>query len=272
LGPDTGEQRISAALRGSPPGLWPFIPAGFPDLSVTADLLARLGELPIRGVEVGIPFSDPIADGPVIQHAFSRALEAGVRVAGVLAMVSRVRPRVPCPILAMISASIVYRLGVERFAREAASAGFDGLIIPDLSLEEAPGVSAAARGAGLAMPMLVAPTTPPQRQRRIAAAASGFLYYVSIQGVTGERDALPADLAANVASLRSAAGLPVLIGFGLSRPAHVAEACRIADGAIVGSAIVRRMIEASRLGGGAAGVVAQTVVFVGELATSEGLV
>jgi len=247
------------------PGLWPFVPAGYPDLSTTRELLLRMADLPIRGVELGFPFSDPIADGPVIQRAFSAALASGLRVADVLTMVAAVRSALPYPILAMVSASIVYRIGLGAFAEQAAVAGLDGLIVPDLSLEEAPGIAAHLRTAGLALSMLVAPTTPSDRQRAIAAVTTGFLYYVSVQGTTGERNHLPADLAVRVASLRAATSLPVLVGFGISRPEQVREVCRVANGAIVGSAIVHRMADMAALSPSLS-VVEPTITLVRELA------
>lgn len=241
---ESGEARIIAALRDRPPGLWPFIPAGYPDPPTTIDLLRRLVGLPIRGVELGIPFSDPIADGPVIQHAFSEALRGGVRVAAILESVARIRAEIEFPLLAMASASIVYRAGVESFSSAARDAGLDGVIVPDLSLEEAPRMAQAARACGLALPMLVAPTTPPDRRRKIAAAASGFLYYVAVQGVTGERSALAGDLAEKLQAMRVESSLPILVGFGVSSAGQVADAAARADGVIVGSAVVRRMIDA----------------------------
>lgn len=223
-----------------------------------------MADLPIRGVELGIPFSDPIADGPVIQQAFSAALAGGLRVADVLAMIAEVRSLVPYPILAMVSISIVSRIGMAAFVQRSASAGLDGLIVPDVSLEEAPELAGRARGAGLRFSMLVAPTTPPERQQAIARLTSGFLYYVSVQGTTGERDRLPLDLAGRVGRLRAATGLPVLVGFGISRSDHVREVCRLADGAIVGSAIVHRMTEAVEPTGNGL-VVEPTLALVREL-------
>lgn len=234
--------RIDTALSNSPPGLWPFLPAGYPDISFTGALLRAMKDLPIRGVELGFPFSDPIADGPVIQAAFTAALEKRLRVEQIFDAVRSARTDgVSYPIVAMVSASIVYRLGVETFVVRAADAGFDGLIIPDLSLEEAPTLAAAGNKAGLRLCMLAAPTTPADRLRRIAEISSGFLYYVSVQGVTGQRDALPPDLEVHVRQIKAASGLPTLVGFGISTPEHVKTVCEFANGAIVGSAIVRRI-------------------------------
>lgn len=259
--------RIDRRLTEQPPGLWPFIPAGFPSLPFTEQLLAHLAALPIRGVELGIPFSDPIADGPVIQHAFAHALAAGVRLADIFAMVTRVRSAFPHPLLAMVSASIVYRCDADRFVEQAGHAGFDGLIVPDLPLEEAANLADRCTAENMRLSMLVAPTTPPARAERIARAAGGSLYYVSVQGTTGERAAMPTDLAANVTRIRQVSGRPVLIGFGIGTAAQVREVCSFADGAIVGSALVRRIQDAMTQRGESAALAAG-VDFVRDLAAA----
>lgn len=258
--------RIDISLSSGPAGLWPFLAAGYPSIDATAELLRAMGRQPIRGVEVGFPFSDPIADGPVIQQAFSETLAKGVRIRQVFDMVAAVRGEVECPLLAMVSASIVYRLGVAEFVEHAKGAGFDGLIVPDLSLEEAPSLATVLKGANLGLSMLIAPTTSADRQRRIAETASGFLYYVSVQGTTGERSALPADLGEQVGRLKKATGCRVLVGFGISSPEHVREVCTFADGAIVGSAIVRRIGWLISEGRSQAEIVDETTRFIGLLA------
>lgn len=256
------EHRIDQALRSRPPGLWPFLAAGYPSIGATEVILRRMGSLSIRGVELGFPFSDPIADGPVIQNAFTHALAAGTRVADIFEMVRDVRDEVAYPIVAMVSVSIVYRMGVESFVERARSAGFDGLIVPDLALEEAPQLATCAAAAGMRLSMLIAPTTPPERQARIAKLAGGFLYYVSVQGTTGQRAALPVDLSDHVQQVRAETGLPVVVGFGISTPEHVREVCGYADGAIVGSAIVKRITDALQTGADEAQVVEQVARFV----------
>lgn len=258
--------RIDAVLRDESAGLWPFLAAGYPSLPTTADILRAFAKLPIRGVELGFPFSDPIADGPVIQQAFCETLADGIRVKDIFRMVREVRQDVDYAMLAMVSASIVYRIGVGRFVSEAAAAGFDGLIVPDVSLEEAPELAECVEGAGLRLSMLIAPTTPPDREKRIAEVASGFLYYVSVQGTTGARQALPGDLRDHVVELREGTGLPVVVGFGISTPEHVREVCSVADGAIVGSAIVRRIQEGVGVGKRPEEIVEDLSQFVGGLA------
>jgi len=224
-------------------GLLPFVPAGYPDLESTKAVFPALEEAGASAIEVGIPFSDPIADGPTIQEAFATALARKVRVEDVLGAIKDVRGRVGLPLIAMVSYSIVYRHGVDRFVEEAKAAGFDGLILPDLPPPEAESVCAKVRGGGLDTILLVAPTTAEERRREIAGLCSGFVYYLSVSGTTGERDKLPADLEEKVRSLRKLTQVPVCVGFGISRPEHVAGLLGVADGAIVGSAVVKRMKE-----------------------------
>ena len=264
--------------------LLPFIPAGYPDLDTTAALLE---ELACRGVpvcELGFPFSDPIADGPTIQAAFTEALAAGVTTRAIFDMVRRFReqaagaadvspspnpkseirnPKSDLALVAMVTYSIIYRHGPEAFLDSAAEAGFDGLIVPDLPLEEAAAIEPAAAARGLANIMLIAPTTPPDRRLEIARHCRGFIYFVSVAGITGERDRLPAGTISAVAELRRHTDTPVCVGFGISNPRTVEEVCRVADGAIVGSAIVHRITDNRDKGRQA--VVRAIGEFVGEL-------
>jgi len=266
--PDNRIDRTFADLAAADrKALMPYVTAGFPHLDVTAELLRRMPSAGASVIELGIPYSDPIADGPVIQESFTRALEAGVRLADIFEMVRRVRSEVAAPILSMVSFSIVYRIGVDRYIERAAAAGLDGLIIPDLSLEEAPSVAERTAAAGLRLAMLVAPTSSPERFERIARISQGFIYYISVAGTTGERDRLPPDLPTNVRRLRDVGGKPVCVGFGISRPEHVRQVCQVADGAIVGSAVVRRITAAADAGEGPEAIVRRTTDLVRELAT-----
>jgi tryptophan synthase alpha chain len=214
--------------------------------------------------EVGVPFSDPIADGPVIQASMTRALEGGVSLAETFAMVRSVRERVSMGLVAMVSYSLVYRYGPERFAKDAAGAGFDGLIVPDLPSDEAAGMVGIARGAGLTMSLLVSPQTSAARAGQIARMCSGFVYVLSRAGVTGERSDVPADLSDRLAMLRGVSELPMAVGFGVSSGAQAAAVGRVADAVIVGSALVKRVHEACASGGADAGVEAAGA-FVREL-------
>jgi tryptophan synthase alpha chain len=221
--------------------LMPFIPAGYPDLQTTPPALQALEQAGASIIEIGIPFSDPIADGPVIQAAFTDALAKKLRLADVFRMVGNVRPRLSIPLVAMVSYSVVFRYGLARFLTNAKMSGFDGLILPDLPPPEAQNVCDQVRAAGLDTILLVAPTTSAERRREIAGLCSGFVYYLSISGITGERQQLPDDLRANITQLKSVSKCPVCVGFGIHKPEHVKQLSDLADGAIVGSAFVRRM-------------------------------
>ncbi|MHC4716357.1 MAG: tryptophan synthase subunit alpha [Planctomycetota bacterium] len=238
-----------AALRSEgKTTLVPFLTAGYPSLEVTAALLAGLESRGVRIVELGIPFSDPIADGPTIQASYTEALAAGVTSDAVFEVVRTYRSGGgEMALAAMVSYSIVYRHGVESYLRAAARAGFDGLIVPDLPLEEAGDLEPLASAAGLANVMLIAPTSPPDRRLEIAKHSRGFIYYISVAGITGERDRLPEETTQAVAELRTHTDTPICVGFGISNPQTVAHVCEVADGAIVGSAIIHRITDGKDL-------------------------
>jgi tryptophan synthase alpha chain len=240
----------------------PFVTAGDPDLGVTRRVLLAMARAGADLIEVGIPFSDSIADGPTIQQANLRALRAGTTLAGVLETVRSVRAETDVPLVLMGSYNPVFVHGVEAFCREAAAAGADGLIIPDLLVDDAEELVRPARAAGLDTIFLVAPTSTDARLRRVAAAASGFVYAVSLTGVTGERQELAADLNDFLDRVRAAVSLPVAVGFGISTPAMAAQAARHADGVIIGSAIVKRLAAAAAAGEDPA---AAAAAFVGEV-------
>jgi len=223
----------------------PFVTAGDPNLATTADLLRGLDRAGCHLCEIGFPFSDPIADGPVIQESFNRALAGGVRVGGIFEMVQAVSGELTMPLVAMVSYSIVFRQGLAGFVRQAADAGFAGLIVPDLPVQESEGLATACRERGLDLIQLITPTTSHERARQIVESASGFIYYVSVAGVTGERRSLPTDLADNIAWLRTLTELPICVGFGVGEPEQARQLSAISDGVIVGSAIVRRMEQLS---------------------------
>jgi len=221
----------------------PFVTAGDPDLEFTAELIRRLFDHGSSMCEVGIPYSDPIADGPVIQASYSRALDKHVKLADILAMLGQVSPEVAGPLVTMVSYAIIYRHGLERYVAEAKAAGVAGLIVPDLPVEESGPLAAICRREDLSLVQLITPTTPRDRALRIAEQTTGFIYYVSVAGITGERNELPPELRDSVGWLREQTPLPICIGFGISRPEHVRMLAPVADGLIVGSAIVRRVAE-----------------------------
>ncbi|MFA9477471.1 tryptophan synthase subunit alpha [Phycisphaerales bacterium AB-hyl4] len=256
---------VDSGAAGAGKALMPFITAGDPDLPTTAALLSALEQAGASIVELGIPFSDPIADGPVIEASMAHALGKGVRVHDVFEQVAAVRDKVDLGIVAMVSYSIVHRLGLKRFINEAKSAGFDGFIFPDLPLEEAPPAVEAARDADMILSMLIAPTTPIERARRIAQSCSGFIYMLSRAGITGERSELPVELPRRIARLREATELPIAVGFGISTADQVREVVAVADAAIVGSAIVRQV--AANRDKGSTAVVDAVASFTRQLAT-----
>ena len=235
---------FSDLRRSGRKAFMPFITAGDPDLDFTADVIRELDRRGCTMCEVGIPYSDPIADGPVIQASYTRALAKKVKLPDILAMFGRVSRDVKMPLVTMVSYAIVYRYGLRKYVEEAKAAGVSGAIVPDLLVEEAEELAAICKAADFSLIQLVTPTTPRDRAVRIARASTGFLYYVSVTGITGERTELPASLLENVSWLRTQTDLPISIGFGISRPEHIKLLAPVADGLIVGSAIVRRMAEA----------------------------
>jgi tryptophan synthase alpha chain len=219
----------------------PFITAGDPDLAFSAAMLARLADQGAALCELGIPYSDPIADGPVIQASFTRALERRVTLSQILDMAAGAVPQRSMPVVAMVSFAIVHRRGPAQFVADAQRAGLAGAIVPDLLVEEAGELAAVCRRADFSLIHLVAPTTPRERAVRIAESSTGFLYYISVAGTTGARDALPANLVGDLAWLRQRTQLPMCVGFGISRPDQVRQLAPVCDGVIVGSSIVGRM-------------------------------
>ena len=219
----------------------PFITAGDPDLDFTGKLLKTLDAAGCHMAEVGIPYSDPIADGPVIQASYTRALNAGTKLDGILAMLKSVTGEIKMPVVTMISYAIIYRIGLDAFLEKAIDAGVAGAIVPDMPVDESAEFAAKCKQHDFCLIQLVTPTTPRERAIRIAENSTGFIYYVSIAGITGERTALPDDLVENVTWLRGQTELPICVGFGISQPEHAEVLKPVADGLIVGSAIVRRI-------------------------------
>lgn len=257
--------QIFTDLRGiGDKALMPFITAGDPDLVATRHMLEAFEGAGASICEVGIPFSDPIADGPVIAASMTRALAGGLHVEELFGMIATLRPKLQIGLVAMASYSIVHRFGVDCFVQKAKKAGFDGFIFPDLSLEESRFARAAARDAGLIFSMLIAPTTPIERAREIAGACSGFIYLLSRSGLTGEQTTLPTGLGDQIRNIRQVTDLPIAVGFGISTADQVNQVLSMADAAIVGSAIVRR-IDAHR-GEEASRIAQEAGQFVAELA------
>lgn len=228
------------AARGET-ALIPYVTAGDPDLETTRDLVLAMARQGADLIELGIPFSDPLADGPTIQAACQRALQQGVTLPKILDLVRSLRQDTDIPLVLMGYYNPIFSYGLERLARDAAQAGVDGFIIPDLPGEEARDWHRAACDAGMAPIFLAAPTSGPERIRKIGALTRGFLYYVSVTGITGARTGLPEDLKTVLAQVRSLIKCPLAVGFGIATPAQVAELAPLVDGVVVGSAIVQKI-------------------------------
>jgi len=234
--------RLRSAGRG---GLVTYLTAGDPDADRSVDLLVAVAQAGADVLEVGVPFSEPLADGPVIQRATERALAAGGSLRATLALVDRVRARVKAPIVIFSYANPLLRMGLEAFARQAAAVGVDGVLALDLPIEEAGVFHDTLAGSGLDTIFLLSPTTTDQRIRKAAELGRGFLYGISRLGVTGARDQVASGADALVKRIRAQTTLPIALGFGISRPEHVAEVTAYADAAVVGSALVALIAEHS---------------------------
>lgn len=241
--------------------LVPFVTAGDPDLATTAELVVAMAGSGADLIEIGVPFSDPSAEGPTIQRSSERALERGTTLRRILELVDRVRPQVDVPLLLMGYANPFYAMGVDGFAETAAGVGVDGIICPDLPPEEGGELFAALEAKGIDAVLLAAPTTTDARLAMLVERTRGFLYYVSLTGVTGAREVVAADVATNVEAIRKHGTIPVCVGFGVSTPEHARAIARIADGVVVGSAIVDRIEQAAS----PAAAVDAVAAFIGEL-------
>jgi tryptophan synthase alpha chain len=236
------EERFIALRREGRAGLVTFLTAGDPDADTSARLFAGLAAAGADLIEIGMPFSDPMADGPVIQEAGQRALKQGMTLRGTLAMVRELRRADDAtPIVLMGYYNPIYRYGAEKFSRDAVAAGVDGVIIVDLPPEEDLELTRPARAVGLDFVRLATPTSDDRRLPAIVERASGFIYYVAIAGITGTRSADAASVAAAVTRLRRFTDLPVAVGFGIRTPEQAAEVARAADAAVVGSSLVQRL-------------------------------
>jgi tryptophan synthase alpha chain len=243
---ESGAARIGAAFAAAREqgraALMPYLMGGFPEAGVSLAVADAYVEAGADLIELGVPFSDPLADGPVIHDAGTRALRGGATLDSVLAICEAIAERVP--VVPMCYSNMILARGPSAFAAALAAAGAAGAIVPDLPIEEAGEIGEAMDAAGLALVPLVAPTTPPGRRRLICERARGFVYVVSDTRVTGERDALPEGLAVLVEAVRADAGVPAAVGFGIGTPAQAAEVGRLADGVIIGSRLVRAVADA----------------------------
>lgn len=233
------QQRFKQLKLANVPALVTFITAGDPDMATTARMLPLLEQAGADIIELGVPFSDPMADGPTIQRASERALAAGTTLTNVLELVRHVRSQVTVPIILMGYSNPIYAYGWQRFVDDAVVAGVDGLLLVDLPPEEAGELLPAAKAAGLKVIFLLTPTSDQTRIDQVARFGSGFLYYVTVTGVTGVREAVATSLTDDLARIRQKIKLPVVAGFGIATPQQAAQVATVADGVVVGSAIVK---------------------------------
>lgn len=232
-------QTFTALRAAGRPALMPYFTLGYPTPKDSLEVIEALSESGADLIELGVPFSDPLADGPTIQHSTQVALDQGMTVSRCLSLVKEARARgVTQPLLLMGYINPVLAYGMQRYTADARDAGVDGLILPDLPVEEASAAEAACKANGLALVYLVSPTSTPERIAALAGRTSGFLYLVSITGVTGARSALPLDLAEFVARVRAVARTPLAVGFGISTPGQARDVAALADGVIIGSALI----------------------------------
>ena len=238
------EQTFARLRSEKRPGLVTYTTAGDPDLARSAEILKALDRAGADVLEVGVPFSDPLADGPVIQRATERAIASGGSLRASLAMIANVRPQVQAPIVIFSYANPMLRLGLDAFARQAADAGVDGVLALDLPIEEAGAFRETLAAAGIDTIFLLSPTTTDARIKTAASLGSGFLYGISRLGVTGARAQVAAGAEAMVRRIRAHTAMPIALGFGISSPEQVAEVCAYADAAVVGSALVSLIADA----------------------------
>ncbi|HEX8296897.1 MAG TPA: tryptophan synthase subunit alpha [Chthoniobacteraceae bacterium] len=256
------DQKFAALRAAGQKGLIAYISAGDPNLDTTRELAWGFEAAGVDILELGVPFSDPLADGAVNQLAAARALASGTTARGVLECVRAIRLKSQLPIVLYTYMNPIYRFGFADFHREAEAAGVDGLLILDLPPDEDAVNSELVQQSSLKRIRLIAPTTPPARIAQLTSGASGFIYYVSREGVTGEQSEMAASLPAQVAAIRATTSLPIAVGFGISNATHVREVARHADAVVVGSAIVKRVAEF----GQNREIVAKLTEFVGPLA------
>ncbi len=247
-------RRFEELARTGELGLVTYLTAGDPTLAASERIILAAAEAGADVIELGVPFSDPIADGPTIQRASERALRSGTTLAGVVGLVERLRARTAVPLVLFSYFNPILQMGLERFAAEASRSGADGVLVTDLTPEEGKEYRAAMRAHGLDTIFLGAPTSTDERLARIAESSSGFLYLISRVGVTGAREALPEDLPALVRRARRFTKLPIAVGFGISLPTHVSVLGGLVDAAVVGSALVAAVEEAPTVEAAAASV------------------
>jgi tryptophan synthase alpha chain len=260
-------QRFAALRQTGQMGLIPYLTAGDPSLAATEKFVLALAEAGADVIELGVPFSDPVADGPVIQRASERALRAGTTLSGVLSLVKSLRAKTQVPLVLFSYYNPVLQMGLEKFADAAKAAGADGVLITDITPEEAADYRAAMSARSLDTIFLAAPTSTDERLALISQATSGFLYVISRTGVTGAKDQLAEELPALARRVRRFTELPIAIGFGISQPGHVSLLGGLADAAVVGSALVEEIERAETVDAGAAALATRVKLLKGAAVT-----
>ena len=239
------EKKFKEVLRRRGKAFIPYVMAGDPSLERTREMVAMLEECGADIIELGVPFSDPLADGPTIQGAAQRALGEGVTLGKVLDLIGSLRQSTQIPIVLMTYYNLIFRYGEEKFVRDASLAGADGMIVPDLPPDEAGSLLSLSKDPGFDIIFLVAPTSTNERIKKVTRASRGFIYYVSITGITGSKLSVDPSIGSHIVNIRQISGKPVAVGFGISTPHEASEIARIADGVIVGSAIVKRVSDSN---------------------------
>ncbi len=239
------DARFKELRERKEPAFIPFLTAGDPGLDVTRELILEFDRRGADMIELGIPYSDPIADGPVIQSSYYRALSKGIKLSDILRLVKDVRKQTEIPIVSMISQSILFKNGCEDFVKNAVDAGIDGATIPDLPIEEAGDIIQIGKREGFKIVCFIAPTTTDSRTDLIVKKTQGFLYYISVVGITGAKKEFNDGIIKNIQNIKKKTDLPIALGFGISTPEQAKMAGKVADGVIVGSAIVRKIEKCS---------------------------
>jgi len=258
------ETKFSELRKNRKKALIVYVCAGDPDIATTKRIVLELDRRGVDIIELGIPFSDPMADGPVIQAASNRALGSRTTIQSILSMVRSLKGKVTAAVTVMTYYNPIFKYGLKKFVNDAKAAGIDGAIVPDLPAEESDELSRLGRERDFSVILLTAPTTRADRLKKITRAATGFVYYVSLTGVTGAKNAASGDIAANVRRIKKVTDKPVCVGFGVSTPDQARDIARYADGVIVGSAVIR-VIEKNL---GKSGLVRQVGKFAGSLSTA----
>ncbi len=262
------DARFKELREKEKPAFIPFLTAGDPDLDVTRELILEFDRRGADMIELGVPYSDPIADGPVIQSSYYRALSKGVKLSDIFGLVKDIRKQSEIPIVSMISQSILFKNGCKNFVNNAVAAGFDGATIPDLPIEEAEDIIQAGKREGFKIVCFVAPTTTDSRMELIVNKSQGFLYYISVVGITGLKKEFNDGIIKNIQKIKKKTDLPVALGFGISTPEQAKMAGKVADGVIVGSAIVKEIEKCSKINKDIRILVGEVGKFVGELVNS----